>query len=140
MVLMGAYSAVTMHVLVVMVVAGCGENGRQAVEGNVTLDGKPLQDGSIQFCPIEGTTGPTAGAEILNGHFSIAREEGLLPGTYRVEVNAMGKTQGKLPPALARQWGEYTQILPVRYNTESQLRAEVGARGPNHFDFTVASH
>ena len=125
--------------LLLVPVAGCGGNTRQAIEGSVTLDGQPLQDGSIQFRPIEGTEGPTAGAEVLNGQFSIHRDDGPLPGIYRVEITAMGKTQGKLPPKLARQWGEYTQILPTRYNTESQLRAEVAAGGPNQFEFAVTS-
>ncbi len=42
---------------------GCGSADRANVSGKVTLDGQPLETGSIAFEPIEGTQSPSAGAD-----------------------------------------------------------------------------
>ena len=40
---------------------------RAAVHGHVTVAGKPIEQGSISFVPIDGNKGPTAGGVIGNG-------------------------------------------------------------------------
>ena len=73
----------------VLILSGCGgEKARYAIEGTVTLDGKPLEKGQICFFPLKGTKGPTAGAEIVDGKFSISNEGGTFLGKFRVEVTA----------------------------------------------------
>ena len=62
--------------------------GRQAIEGTVTLDGKPLEKGQITFVPQGDTKGPTAGAEIVGGKFAIPAAGGPLAGKFRVEITA----------------------------------------------------
>ena len=119
---------------------GCGHGGRMAVEGTVTLDGRPLEKGSVQFSPLPGSTGPTAGANIVDGKFVILPAGGPFAGKFRVEITAVGLTGRKvLDPRSQAIIDEYAQCLPARYNTQSQLQAEVTANGPNHFDFAIVS-
>ena len=47
----------------VLVLGGCGGDGLVEVCGNVTFDGKPVEQGTISFLPVDGE-GPTAGALI----------------------------------------------------------------------------
>jgi hypothetical protein len=60
--------------------------GRIAVRGDVTLDGKPLKSGRIQFTPDRNTAAPAVPGTIENGNFHIRAAQGLLPGTYTVTI------------------------------------------------------
>ena len=72
-----------------LLVCGCGDSGgRQAIEGLVTIDGKPLKNGDIVFFPQPGTQGPTAGAQIRSGRFVIPAGAGTFAGKFRVEITA----------------------------------------------------
>jgi hypothetical protein len=70
---------------------GCGKEGpntRQALKGTVTLAGEALDEGSIQFVPIESGSAWRAGAMIVDGKYAIPREKGLPPGSYRVMISS----------------------------------------------------
>jgi hypothetical protein len=91
--------------LSVAAVSGC-ESGttenRIELSGAVTLDGTALDVGSLTFFPAEGLTAPTANAGVMKGQYAFTRENGPIPGQYRVEVRrAPGKnataTQDELP-------------------------------------------
>src|SRR5947209_5049104 len=71
-------------VLILIPLAGCGEeNKRQEILGEVQLKGQPVEEGVIQFVPLENQ--PTGdGASIVNGHYKIVKDKGLAPGKYRV--------------------------------------------------------
>ncbi len=121
-------------------VLGCGHNGRAAVEGTVTLDGQPLEKGQIQFNPLPGTAGPTAGADIVNGKFAIPSSGGPFAGNFRVQITQASLTGRKVfDPRSNSMVDEYAQILPARYNSNSQLEAKVSAGGPNSFEFALTS-
>ncbi len=128
--------------IALVLLAGCGMNSnRESVEGTVTLDGKPLSEGLIQFIPQQGTGGPSAGAGIAEGRFSIARDKSIFPGKFRVEITAARKTGRKIesPIAPGRFADETVQYLPARYNLQSELTAEVTAGGSNQFEFELTS-
>jgi hypothetical protein len=119
---------------------GCGHGGRVSVEGTVTLDGRPLGKGQIQFSPLPGSTGPTAGADVVDGKFAIAPADGPFAGKFRVQISQVGLTGRKvLDPRSNSMVAEYAQILPARYNTESRLEAEVTSGGPNRLEFALTS-
>jgi hypothetical protein len=119
---------------------GCGHRGRAAVEGTVTLDGRPLDQGGIVFSPLSGTAGPTAGAQILDGNFAITRSGGTFPGKFRVEITSARPTGRKVAGRTGSGLiDELAQCLPARYNRDSELRAEVTDSGPNHFEFALKS-
>jgi hypothetical protein len=68
-------------------VPGCGADGRQAVSGTVRFRGQPLAIGNIEFSPEDNQ--PTLeAAAVRNGEFAIPKAKGLLPGRYKVRINA----------------------------------------------------
>jgi hypothetical protein len=141
-------------VLAPLVASGCssGEHYGVAVSGNVTLDGKPLEDGAITLVPIEGTSGPTAGATITNGKFSVASQGGPVPGRYRVEISSFkddpgaknqqnaqmfGKSASDFPTGAAAQTIIRKNIIPQKYNDNSELKAEVPDRSSCELSFSL---
>jgi len=119
---------------------GCGHNGRVAVEGNVTLDGQPLHQAQIEFIPKPGTAAPTVGGDIVNGKFAIPPDKGPLLGKYQVKIIKSGPTGRKVRDLRSNAMiDEYGQLLPAKYNEQTELEAEVTSGGPNSFKFTLTS-
>jgi hypothetical protein len=122
-------------------VAGCGgdPNARQAVSGTVLLKGQPLDQGRIYFAPI--AKGPSeGGATIENGKYSIPRDRGLVPGTYRVSIFSYDQKGSKVPgDEIPGDPGakQFKERIAAKYNTQSTLKADVTANGSNVFDFTL---
>jgi len=117
-----------------IMIIGCGGDSRQSLQGSVTHDDEPLASGYISFTPQSGTPGPTAGNEIADGRFSIARARGTFPGTFRVEVTASRPSGRKVEGVPGEV---YEQFFPARYNKESELSAEVLDGGENDFEFAL---
>ena len=125
------------------VAAGCGGTNpldRKALDGDVTLDGQPLARGSIEFVPTDG--GPvSSGAVIRQGKFAIAEKQGLPPGAYQVRVYSPTRSASPATPEEAIERGDSLEPgierIPPRYNTATQLTAEVTASGENEFQFTL---
>jgi hypothetical protein len=119
---------------------GCGDRagGRLAVHGAVTLDGQSLGGGSISFRPVAGSTGPTAGAKVVDGRFAIPSDKSLFAGKYRVEITATRKTGKQVKdPTFGAMVDQVAQYLPGKYNRSSELTAEVKPGGPNDFTFNL---
>ena len=121
-----------------IVAVGCGQ-GTAAyegvpVKGTVTLDGKPLDEGEIQFKTV--ATGALDTIPIQAGQFSGTAQA----GQKRVEIFAF-KTAAPPPSTVPGPPPEVqkTNYLPARYNTASTLSAEVKSAGPNEFKFEVTS-
>ena len=93
------------------------------------------------FFPQPGTKGPTAGATIVDGEFSIDTRKGPMLGKFHVQITATRLTGRKImaPPPVAGTVDEIEQYLPARYNTMSGLEADVTDEGPNHFEFALSS-
>ena len=77
--------------------SGCGPTRTtEGVRGEVSFDGRPLETGTIDFIPVEGTAGGSARSVIANGRYEVAAEHGLLAnGTYQVRVIGLRKTGRK---------------------------------------------
>lgn len=126
--------------VVLLSVLGCGHNGRVAVEGTVTLDGQPLDEAQIEFSPMPGSSGPTAGGDIVGGKFTIPADKGPFVGKCNVKIIKAGLTGRKsFDPRRNAMVEEYAQILPARYNDQSELEAEITSGGPNSFEFALTS-
>jgi hypothetical protein len=126
--------------LALLVAPGCSsDGGRVGLSGTITLDGEPLPSGSILFVPIEGTMSPSAGSDIVDGDYEVARARGPKTGVFRVEIRSQRKSGRKVqapPPAakgvLAEEWIE---AVPASYNRESTLRIELEpGNHPLNFD------
>ncbi|MFH1922057.1 MAG: hypothetical protein ABIP48_19500 [Planctomycetota bacterium] len=128
--------------VLLVVIAGCDGSNRAAVTGEVTLDGEPVDGGTISFTPSGGAADAAAWGEIKGGRYSIPAAKGPGVGTARVEIRWDRKTGKKIaavPPAPPDTMIEETEeAVPARYNTQSELTADVQA-GQNTFNFELKS-
>jgi|tagenome__1003787_1003787.scaffolds.fasta_scaffold20371603_1 hypothetical protein len=114
--------------LLICAAGGCGQSGPQVapVKGRVTLDGQPLPNVAVQFQPDEGKR-PSGGGTDENGEYQLYYKRGVIGaqlGPHVVQI--LAPVEPKAP------------IIPVRYNKQSELRAEVKA-GPNEINFDLKS-
>jgi hypothetical protein len=120
--------------------AGCagGEAKRQAVSGTVKWQGKPLNQGSINFLPEDPALGTSGGALIKDGQYSISANQGLLPGRYKVTISSADPKKAVDPDADPGAPGPvYKDRVQPKYNIKTILTADVKAEGPNTFNFNV---
>lgn len=126
---------------------GCGGGGpadsgptRYALTGKVTLDGMPLDGGTISFLPPGETDAlRVSGGPITNGTFSIPREKGANEGTYRVEIRSRKPSGKKVPdPDMGGMIDVMVEAVPPRFNDKSELKEQVGP-GKTEFEFTLIS-
>jgi hypothetical protein len=112
--------------IILLAVAGCGEGAAKArLSGNVKWNGAPLSEGKIFF---EGA-GKKEMADIRNGNYEMA----LAPGTYVVRITSERIVPDKkevmdMPPV--------EQIIPKKYNTESDLKVILDKSKEENFDLT----
>jgi hypothetical protein len=114
--------------------AGCGRrDGPQRtfypIRGTVTLDGKPLPYGEIQF--VTPSLGHLDVCVIKNGRFT--GQAG--PGKRTVSFCAF--REGAKDPETGA--AIRLNVIPPRYSTESNVEADVTAEGPNDFAFDLTS-
>ncbi len=122
-------------VLFLLPMSGCSPgDGRLAVEGTVTLDGRPLDLGSISFRPMDGDAESISVATVRDGAFQMPASRGLLPGAYHVTVQAFQPTGHTVDdPGFARE-----ELVEVQFH-ETDLKAAVVAGQDNQFDFPLTS-
>jgi len=114
----GPWRRILAIVILPPLAAGCGSGGA-TVAGRVTLDGRPLPTGSVQFHPQAG--GPIAYGSIgPDGRFALrqgASNARLPPGRYTATVVALSSPA----PAADESRGEAipTPITPPRYGDVS---------------------
>jgi hypothetical protein len=117
--------------------AGCGGPERQAVHGTVTLDGTPVDGGTINFLPVDGKPDSVARGDIKAGSYSIPAGQGPVVGAYRIEIRWMRKT-GRMVSGFGTQAPEMASVIPDRYNRMSELKADIKP-GDNSLDFDLKS-
>jgi hypothetical protein len=128
---------------------GCGRAGsdRCDVTGTVTLAGQPVDGGNIEFAPLEANLGSASGAMIQAGRYTIPSKTGLSPGKYRVRIYWADKPalldadESDAPPGAIKmnpaRIPHVKELIPTKYNVESQLTIEVHQGGGNTFDFAL---
>jgi hypothetical protein len=126
-------------------VVGCGNSGpkRYGVSGAVTYKGQPIKSGLISFIP-EGSEASAGGASIIDGKYEIPDKPGLPAGKYEVSVNVptaggKNKKSGVAEDEAPGSGGEKEtrETLPVKYNENTELRAEVKDDDNNEFNFNL---
>jgi hypothetical protein len=121
---------------------GCGpRSDRLAISGKVSLNGAPLDLGSIRFTSVGGEKMYASGAMVKDGEYHIPQPKGLPPGTYRVEINSPD-TKAPLVayrPAPGEPVAAPTapERIPPEYNTDSKQTVEVSAANENQFVFDI---
>ena len=114
--------------------AGCAADTTAEVAGTVTLDGKPLETGAVQFSPVDGQS-PTAGAVIKDGSFASRVPVGEMKVTFTAPKVVGKKKLYNTPTSPEAPVTE--ELLPDRYNTKSQLKTQVKpGRNPVVFELT----
>lgn len=110
---------------------GCEQS--LSVAGRVQYQGKPIEEGVVQFVPTEG---PAVSTEVADGDYQIA--EGLAPGTYLVRLYAYEETGRMLrsPDDPTKEDPEVVAILPRKYNQRSSLKVKLVA-GENNENFDL---
>ncbi len=119
-----------------LAVGGCFRPQRLEVAGRVTLDGQPLEEGTIEFLPADGA-GPTAGGLVTGGQYRLP----IAPGDKRVKIQGyrvIGEER-HLGDPLSPLMPVREAIVPTRYNAESTLSATVD-RDHSSFDFALEGH
>jgi len=110
--------------------------------GEVQFDGKPVERGTIDFLPVDGTHGPSAGGQIVNGRYQLSEKDGLvLNGVYSVRIVALRKTGVKTPNRLDPNGPPMElerNFIPAKYNSESTLKIRVAdVADPTKVDFQL---
>ncbi len=106
-----------------LLAAGCGGDGRVEIGGTVTLDGVPIENGTISFHPADGD-GPTAEGLITNGQYALE----VAVGKKKVAIQGY-KVVGQehvFPDDPTSPLASKTEpIVAAKYNTESTLTFDV---------------
>ena len=115
-------------------------SGSRRGRGPVTLDGKPLLEGSILFTPLAAPW-RRGRRESEGGRYHLPAGIGPAIGRNRVEIRALRKT-GKMVPKAFGQPGEMVpekvEAVPPRFNHQSKLIVEIKP-GNNTADIAVSS-
>lgn len=138
--------AFSVSACVALAVSGCGEAARPvgvAVSGTVTLDGTPLDQGTIHFKPND-VKALYATGEIVAGKYSIAGAVGPQSGKYRIEITSPegGPRATSDDPVKAMELASAPpakERVPERYNAKSELTADVPVAGSNALNFDLTT-
>ena len=125
-------------------VVGCGSTGKMVpVSGVVKLDGKPLPNAHVVFQPeaAHGNANPGIGSFGVtgpDGQYTLrafdTEQPGAVVGTHRVDINL--KVESDDRPAAGRPPPE---MLPARYNRQSELQFKVEGSGTSAANFDLKS-
>lgn len=125
--------------LLPLALAGCGsaETGPElfTVEGTVTFDGSPVEEGRIQFRKTEGDQ-KAYSTDIKAGAYSIEMEA----GKASVEITASrptGEFDTSNPGDPPQPIGE--MYIPEQYNSQTTLTADVKPSADNSIPFDLKS-
>lgn len=115
-----------------LVLSGCNEPKVHTVTGTVTFDGQPVPDGDIIFLPADSGAAPEP-AKIVSGQYTLRARSGV----KKVSISA-----SKIFPGGARGGANEPvpeEYIPERYNSRTELTADVKSDGANAFDFRLTS-
>lgn len=137
-----SFPAVAM--LMLGISSGCGGPtdtlNRQAVSGQVTLKGEPLDTGVVSFETQDSANGTSGGAVITAGRFEISKQRGLPPGVYTVRISSPDSST-VVQPAEGEAPGDSSRVakerVPKIWNVDSQETITVEADGKNRFDLAI---
>jgi hypothetical protein len=126
--LRGVWAVVAL--LVLPVLSSCGASGLTSATGVVTVDGQPVESGTIQFQAAEDAA-QSAGGAIDAGKFELSAKTKLAPGKYNVRLQAFKKTGRDLKDP---QKGQVAETIPVQVIDSPQ---EIELTADNYRDLTI---
>jgi hypothetical protein len=110
------------------------------VWGDVSYEGKPVEEGSITFEASDGSL--PAQALIKGGYFDLPAESGPVVGrTYVVRISALAKTGKSIPNVMgdgAPTMDVMVETIPVVFNAQSVIRKTIAPElEKNQFQFKL---
>ncbi|WP_437192811.1 hypothetical protein [Planctomicrobium sp. SH527] len=124
--------------LMCLALVGCGGGAtgpdEHVVSGNVTFNGEPIENGRILLRQTEGSQQAFSG-EIKNGSYSLKTA----PGKMHVEITASRIIPGKFDNSNGTPEPVGEMYIPAKYNSKSDLTADVVGGQKNTFDFALTS-
>ena len=142
-----SFSILLAFALLAVPAIGCGTRSgpmRASVEGQVSVDGEPIEMGSITFTPAEGTSGPIAGGPIERGRYRITKGSGPVVGRQLVSIRGLKKSGRQVPVTAGAELPsgglveELIPAVPPQYNDHTTLVREI-VRGHQVVDFPLRS-
>jgi hypothetical protein len=126
--------------IICVMLPGCER--RISLNGDVSLDGNPIQTGTILFDSVDGQ-GPTVGGQIEDGKYQVVGDAAYLVGKKTVRISALHKTGRQIasgpPSPPGTMVDEIKPYIPAIYNVKSGLSCEVADQKENRFDFHLLS-
>jgi hypothetical protein len=126
--------------LLTSIIVGCHSPSRlgEALSGQVTVEGQPLDEGLITFIPLNDTPGTKVSVTITNGQYEVLPQEGLKAGEFRVEIFGLPPSikaiaEGLPPPMESKNYRE----IDAQFNTQSQTTCRLSTGQANVADFAV---
>lgn len=122
---------------------GCSKESSRppiTITGGVTLDGKPLTSGVVQFS--SGTTGESAMASVdSEGKYAVKFPEGDIGAVYDVTVMENQDEEVSASDLLANPKLLKKSEIPIRYadRAKSGLKTTITQPGDNQYDITLKS-
>ncbi|WP_145257772.1 hypothetical protein [Planctomycetes bacterium Pan216] len=104
-------------VLAVVLVAGCGDSQEpppypsSRVTGSITIDGKPIEEGRVQFLPKDSAQGPVTSAEIREGTYTLDR----VPMGKQTAILTATRKTGRMIDDYGKPFPEVVNIIPETY-------------------------
>jgi len=108
------------------------ESQTHSISGTVSLDGKPLPEGEVYFI-LPGQA--PAIFPVKDGDFSGQARA----GKHRVEINAYRARKEKVGSPGQNMTPPPENYIPEKFNTKSELTAQVETAGSKQFKFDVQS-
>ena len=128
-------------VSLIVFVTGCGSQSMLPVSGVITLDGKPVSDAGVMFCPTKNGMMAAATTDAM-GKFELAtgRRRGAVPGEYRVAVSKKETTGVGAFATVGPRGASIKWLVPQRYSKPeaSGFQVTVG-QGQTEFSFALSS-
>lgn len=127
-----------------LTIAGCssGEREYAPVSGTVTLNGQPVGDARVMFVPVE----KTASGELGSISYGVTDADGnfLLATRIGKDGAAVGRNYVWISTRIVNAAGDQEQVqraelIPARFNAETDLTFEVPSAGTDAADFLLDS-
>ena len=115
---------------------GCsGKDGTETypVSGTVSFNGQPVKVGDIVFEPESSEMSPDGG-QIIDGKYNCKAKVGRM----KVRISATREIPGKTTKgAMGEDIVEKEEYIPAKYNTATELTAEIDAADENTVNFEL---
>ena len=133
--LMSALTSLSVAMMILGCGGGDGHTGppRMHVWGQVTFDGKAVDDGTIEFTPNVGTNVEALRAQIKAGKYDVPAGVGPPTGTYKVTITGDRKVPGKV---LNNPFSANAETIPAGA-TEDAIATVPSGSGPSPHGFPI---